>query len=290
VVNKLRGTFNVLAVKAPGFGDRRKAMLEDIAILTGGRVISEEVGLKLENTEIEDLGQARKVVSTKDDTTIIDGKGDPEKIKARVEQIKKEIEMSDSDFDKEKLQERLAKLAGGVAVIKVGAATETEMKEKKDRIEDALNATRAAVEEGVVPGGGLALALAGNAFEELTDNKQDTPGARIIDSAILEPIKQIAANAGKDGSLILYNIIRENKKGNKNIGYNAAADKFENLIEAGIVDPTKVVRSALENAASAAIMFLTTEAVVADKPEKKEESGPNPGGMPGGGMGGDMMM
>ena len=289
VVNKLRGTFNVLAVKAPGFGDRRKAMLEDIAILTGGRVISEEVGLKLENTEIEDLGQARKVVSTKDDTTIIDGKGDPEKIKARVEQIKKEIEMSDSDFDKEKLQERLAKLAGGVAVIKVGAATETEMKEKKDRIEDALNATRAAVEEGVVPGGGLALALAGNAFEELTDNKQDTPGARIIDSAILEPIKQIAANAGKDGSLILYNIIRENKKGNKNIGYNAAADKFEDLIEAGIVDPTKVVRSALENAASAAIMFLTTEAVVADKPEKKEESGPNPGGMPGG-MGGDMMM
>jgi chaperonin GroEL len=289
VVNKLRGTFNVLAVKAPGFGDRRKAMLEDIAILTGGRVISEEVGLKLENTEIEDLGQARKVVSTKDDTTIIDGKGDPEKIKARVEQIKKEIEMSDSDFDKEKLQERLAKLAGGVAVIKVGAATETEMKEKKDRIEDALNATRAAVEEGVVPGGGLALALAGNAFEELTDNKQDTPGARIIDSAILEPIKQIAANAGKDGSLILYNIIRENKKGNKNIGYNAAADKFEDLIEAGIVDPTKVVRSALENAASAAIMFLTTEAVVADKPEKKEEDGPNPGGMPGG-MGGNMMM
>jgi chaperonin GroEL len=291
VVNKLRGTFNVLAVKAPGFGDRRKAMLEDIAILTGGRVISEEVGLKLENTEIEDLGRARKVTSTKDDTTIIDGKGDPEQIKARVEQIKKEIEMSDSDFDKEKLQERLAKLAGGVAVIKVGAATETEMKEKKDRIEDALNATRAAVEEGVVPGGGLALALAGNAFEELTDNKQDTPGARIIDSAILEPIKQIAANAGKDGSLILYNIIRENKKGNKNIGYNAAADKFENLIEAGIVDPTKVVRSALENAASAAIMFLTTEAVVADKPESKEENNPIPaGGMPGGGMGGGMMM
>jgi len=288
VVNKLRGTFNVLGVKAPGFGDRRKAMLEDIAILTGGRVISEEVGLKLENTDISDLGQARKVVSTKEDTTIVEGKGDEGKIKDRVAQIKKEYEMSDSDFDKEKLQERLAKLAGGVAVIKVGAATETEMKEKKDRIEDALNATRAAVEEGVVAGGGLALAQAGNAFAELTDKKEDEPGVRIVDSAILEPIKQIAANAGKDGSLILYNIIKENKQGNTNIGYNAATNKFVNMVETGIVDPTKVVRSALENAASAAVMFLTTEAVITDKPEEKDEHS-HGGGMPGGGMNPGMM-
>lgn len=278
VVNKLRGTFNILAVKAPGFGDRRKAMLEDIAVLTGGRVISEEIGLKMENTDLSDLGQARKVVSSKENTTIVEGRGDSEKIKVRLEQIRKEIEMSDSDFDKEKLQERLAKLSGGVAVIKVGAATETEMKEKKDRIEDALNATRAAREEGVVPGGGLALAQAGNAFEEITDRKEDEPGAKIVDNAILEPIKQIAANAGKDGSLIIYNIIRENRAGHKNIGYNAATDKFEDMTEAGIIDPTKVVRSALENAASAAIMFLTIEAVVTDKPERKPEHG---GGMNG---------
>lgn len=284
VVNKLRGTFNVLGIKAPGFGDRRKAMLDDIAILTNGRVISEEVGLKLENVEIDDLGQARKVVSSKDDTTIIEGKGDADKIKGRIEQIKKEMETTDSDFDKEKLQERLAKLAGGVAVIKVGAATEAEMKEKKDRIEDALNATRAAVEEGVVPGGGLALAQAGQAFRELTDEKEDLAGTKIIDTAILEPIKQIAANAGKDGSLILYNIIEKNKKGGENIGYDALADKFIDMIEAGIVDPTKVVRSALENATSAAVMFLTTEVVVTDKPEEKSEA-PG-GGMPAGGMGG----
>ncbi|MFH1427030.1 MAG: chaperonin GroEL [Patescibacteria group bacterium] len=287
VVNKLRGTFNVLGIKAPGFGDRRKAMLDDIAALTGGRVISEEVGLKLEKIEFEDLGQARKVVASKDDTTIVDGKGDSEKIKSRVEQIKREIEVSDSDFDKEKLQERLAKLSGGVAIIKVGAATETEMKEKKDRIEDALHATRAAQEEGIVAGGGLALAEAGQAFEELTDKKADEAGVKIIDTAILEPIKQIAANAGKDGSLILFNIIRENKKGNKNIGYNAATDKFENMFEAGIVDPTKVVRSALENAASAAIMFLTIETVIADKPEKNQ--GGNGPQMPAG-MGGGMPM
>ncbi len=292
VVNKLRGTFNVLGIKAPGFGDRRKAMLEDIAILTGGKVISEEIGLKLDNTDLSDLGQARKVVSTKENTTIVEGKGDAKNIKARVEQIRRELEISDSDYDKEKLQERLAKLAGGVAVIKVGAATETEMKEKKDRIEDALNATRAAVEEGVVPGGGLALALAGNSFQELTDKKDDSVGEKIVDAAILEPIKQIAANAGKDGSLILYNIIREHREGRTNIGYNAANDKFENMIEAGIIDPTKVVRSALENASSAAIMFLTTEAVITDLPEKKDEHG-HGGGMPGGmGMGGmspDMM-
>jgi chaperonin GroEL len=288
IVNKLRGTFNVLAVKAPGFGDRRKAMLEDIAVLTGGRVITEEVGLKLENTEVEDLGQARKVIADKDKTTIIDGSGEEKLIKARIDGLRKEIENSDSDFDKEKLQERLAKLSGGVAVIKVGAATETEMKEKKDRIEDALNATRAAVAEGVVPGGGLALAKAGNAFEEMMNKKQSDPGTRIVDSAILEPIRQIAANAGKDGSLILYNIIRENKGGNAGIGYNAAADKFEDMIQAGIVDPTKVVRTALENAASAAIMFLTTEAVITDKPEEKHEHGGMPGGM--GGMGGGMGM
>ncbi len=291
VVNKLRGTFNVLGVKAPGFGDRREAMLEDIAILTNGRVISEKVGLKLENASLEDLGKARKISATKDNTTIVGGAGDNERIRERIEQIKKEIAVNDSDFDKEKLQERLAKLAGGVAVIKVGAATETEMKEKKDRIEDALNATRAAVAEGVVSGGGLALATAGNAFEELTDTREDTPGTKIVDNAILEPIKQIATNAGKDGSLILYNIIREHKQGNNSIGYNAANDKFENLVEAGVVDPTKVVRSALENAASAAAMFLTTEAVIADKPEAKNEPS-MPGGMPGGmpGMGGGMPM
>jgi len=292
VVNKLRGTFNVLGIKAPGFGDRRKAMLEDIAVLTGGKVISEEVGLKLENAGVNDLGRARKVVASKDDTTIVEGRGDENKIKARVEQIKKEIEISDSDFDKEKLQERLAKLSGGVAVIKVGAATETEMKEKKDRIEDALNATRAAVEEGVVAGGGLALALAGNAFRDLTDKKEDAVGAKIIDKAILEPIKQIAANAGKDGSLVLYNIMSAHKKGDAGIGYNAAKNRFENLIEAGVVDPTKVVRSALENASSAAAMFLTTEAVITDKPEEKETGASGaPAGMGGmGGMGGGMPM
>jgi len=288
IVNKLKGTFNVLGIKAPGFGDRRKAMLEDIAILTGGKVISEDVGLKLENTEIGDLGQARKVISSKEDTTIIEGKGEENKIKARIVQIKKEIEVSDSDFDKEKLRERLAKLSGGVAVIKVGAATETEMKEKKDRIEDALNATRAAVEEGVVPGGGLSLALAGDVFAE--KNIKEEIGGDIIENAILEPIKQIAFNAGKDGSLILYNIISEHKKGNKNLGYNAADDKFEDMIEAGIIDPTKVVRSALEHAASAAMMFLTTETVITDKPEDKEHNHGGAGmGMPGG-MGGGMGM
>ena len=285
IVNKLRGTFNVLAVKAPGFGDRRKAMLEDIAIVTGGRVISEEVGLKLENADINDLGQSRKVVATKEDTTVIDGRGDKKAISERISQIRKEIELTDSDFDKEKLQERLAKLSGGVAVIKVGAATETEMKEKKDRIEDALNATKAAVEEGVVLGGGLALAVAGDAFHELTEKNKDNPGARIVDSAILEPIKQIVYNAGKDGSLILYNIIVHHQKGQTNIGYNAVTGKFEDLMESGIVDPTKVTRLALQNAASAAVMFLTIEAVIADKPEPKEHNHGNPGM---GGMG-DMM-
>jgi len=278
-----------LGVKAPGFGDRRKSMLEDIAVLTGAKVISEELGLKLENTEIEDLGQARKIISSKDNTTIVDGKGEEKDIKNRVEQIKKEMELSDSDFDKEKLQERLAKLTGGVAVLKVGAATETEMKEKKDRIEDALNATRAAQEEGVVPGGGLALALAGDAFSEM-DNKSKNPGTAIVDGAILEPIKQIAQNAGKDGSLVLFSIIEEHKKGNINIGYNAALDKFEDMVSAGIIDPTKVVRSALENAASAAIMFLTVETVIADKPQDKGCDSCSSGGHMGGGMPGMGMM
>jgi chaperonin GroEL len=285
VVNKLRGVFNILGIKAPGFGDRRKAMLEDIAVLTGAKVISEEIGLKLDATTLEDLGKARRVVATKENTTIIEGKGDATKIQARVEQIKKEKELSDSDYDKEKLQERLAKLSGGVAVIKVGAATETEMKEKKDRIEDALNATRAAVEEGVVPGGGLALALAGKALRE-DDDKKDSVGGQIISRAVLEPIKQIIANAGKDGSLILFRIIEENKKGlsaqagGAVIGYDAANDKFVDMVKEGIIDPTKVVRSALENAASAAMMFLTTEAVITDKPEPKDDHGH------GGGMGG----
>ncbi len=287
VVNKLRGTFNVLAIKAPGFGDRRKAMLEDIIAVTGGRVISEEVGLKLENVEISDLGQARKVVATKDNTTIVEGKGDENTINDRVAKIKKEIEISDSDFDTEKLKERLSKLSGGVAVIKVGAATETEMKEKKDRIEDALNATKAAVEEGVVLGGGLALAVAGDAFRELTEKKDENPGAQIVDNAILEPIKQIVNNAGKDGSLILYNIIVHHQKGQVNVGYNAGAGKFEDLMAAGIVDPTKVTRLALQNAASAAAMFLTTECVIADKPEEKNDTSAMPAGM-GGGMPGMM--
>lgn len=283
VVNKLRGIFTVIGVKAPGFGDRRKALLEDIAVITGARVISEEVGLKLDQVEITDLGQARKVMSTKDNTTIVEGKGDLAAIKARVDQLKKEKELSESDFDKEKISERLAKLSGGVAVIKVGAATETEMKEKKDRIEDALAATRAAVEEGVVPGGGLALALAGKAFAE--EDKNASAGARIINQAILYPIRQIAANAGKDGSLILYQIMSQNKDG-KNIGYDAANDKFVDMIAAGIIDPTKVVRTALENAASAAMMFLTVEAVIVDSP-KKDEGHDHSGGM--GGMNPGMM-
>lgn len=288
VVNKLRGIFNVLGVKAPGFGDRRAAMLEDIAILTGAKVISEEVGLKLENTTLEDLGHARKVVSTKENTTIVDGKGEEKNIKDRIEQIKRELENSDSEYDKEKFQERLAKLSGGVAVIKVGAATETEMKEKKDRIEDALNATKAAVEEGIVAGGGLALPTAGNSFAEMMEKKENsTPGSRVIDLAILEPIKQIAANAGMDPSLVLYNIISYHKNGQTEIGYNAATNKFEDLKANGVVDPTKVVRSALENAASAAAMFLTTEAVITDKPALKEEQG-HGGGM--GGMNGGMPM
>ena len=275
VVNKLRGTFNVLGVKAPGFGDRRKAMLEDIAILTGARVISEELGLKLDKTELSDLGSARRVVASKDNTTIVEGKGDAQQLKQRIATIKKERELADSDFDKEKLQERLAKLSGGVAVIKVGAATETEMKEKKYRIEDALNATKAAVAEGVVPGGGLALAVACYGrdfakFDDLSKDNYENIGASIINQAILEPIKQIASNAGVDGSLILQRTIEQNKGAKEIKGYDAANDKFVEMVKNGIVDPTKVVRSALENAASAAMMFLTTETVITDKPEPKD--------------------
>ncbi len=287
VVNKLRGAFSALAVKAPGFGDRRKAMLEDIAVLTGGRVISEEVGLKLENVTVEDLGQAGKVVATKETTTIVEGKGDKPAIDERVELLKKEVNKTDSEFDKEKLQERLAKLAGGVAMIKVGAATETELKEKKHRIEDALAATKAAVAEGIVPGGGVALLRARLALDNVEAVNEEKIGINILQKSLEEPLKMLANNAGKDGSVI----VEEVKKLSGNEGYNAAEDKFEDLVSAGVIDPTKVTRFALQNAASMASMFLTTEAVVAEKPEKKEETGAmpdaSPMGMPGmGGMGG----
>ena len=292
VLNKLRGTFNILAIKAPGFGDRRKALLEDIAILTGGRVITEEIGLKLDKTELDDLGSARKVVASKDSTTIVEGRGQAVALQQRLEALRKEKAAADSDFEREKLQERIAKLAGGVAVIKVGAATETEMKEKKYRIEDALNATRAAVEEGIVPGGGLSLLIAcyGKDFSgfemELKDQDTRSVGERIINQSILEPVKAIANNAGVDGSLIFQRIIEENKKGTAVIGYNAAKGEFVDLLKSGIVDPTKVVRSALENASSAAMMLLTTEAVITDKPEKKDcACGHDHGNMDMGGMG-----
>lgn len=288
IVNKLRGTFNVLGIKAPGFGDRRKAMLEDIAILTGGKVISEDLGLKLETTELTDLGQARKVVATKDNTTIIDGAGNKEAIKSRADQLRKEIDLIESDFDKEKLHERLAKLAGGVAVIKVGAATETEMKEKKDRIEDALNATKAAVEEGVVPGGGIALLIASEVFDMLISNQVETNlGAKVIADSVIQPFNWIINNAGLDSSKILDQVVAQIKSGHKFAGFNALTDKIEDdMFTAGIIDPTKVVRSALENAASAAIMFLTTETVIADKPAPKDDDhGHNHGGMNPGMMG-----
>jgi chaperonin GroEL len=281
VVNKLRGTFNSLAVKAPGFGDRRKAMLEDIAILTGGKVITEELGLKLETVSIDDLGRADRVIATKDNTTIVGGKGDKKVLDNRISQIKKELEQTDSDFDKEKLQERLARLVGGVAVVKVGAATETELKEKKHRIEDALSATKAAVEEGIVPGGGVALIRAIKALDKLSLSGDENIGLNILKKSLVEPLKTIAENAGKDGSVI----VEEVKKLKVNEGYNAQDDKFEDLVAAGIIDPTKVTRSALQNAASIAAMFLTTEAVVTDLPEKKDEHAH--GGMSGmGGMGG----
>ncbi len=275
VVNKLRGTLQVAAVKAPGFGDRRKAMLEDIAILTGGRVISEEAGFKLENTTVADLGKAKKVTIDKDDTTIIEGAGKAQKVKERINQIKVQIEETTSDYDREKLQERLAKLAGGVAVIKVGAATEIEMKEKKARVEDALAATRAAVEEGIVPGGGVTLLHAAGAVQKLKLDGEEKIGAEIVAKALEEPTKMIANNAGQEGSVIVERL----KKEKPEIGYNAATGEYENMLEAGIVDPTKVARSALQNAASVASLILTTEATVTELPEKKENTA-SPGGMP----------
>jgi chaperonin GroEL len=278
VVNKLRGTFTGVAVKAPGFGDRRKRMLEDIAVLTGGEVITEEMGLKLENTQIEQLGKARRVVVSKDTTTIIDGAGSPDDIKGRIKQIKQEIENTDSDFDREKLQERLAKLAGGVAVVKVGAATETEMKEKKHRVEDALQATRAALEEGVVPGGGVALlnAQSGLDPDKLVDDPDERTGARIIHRSLEEPVRQIAENSGLEGSVVV-NAVRDLKPGE---GLNAANGEYGNLIEAGVIDPTMVTRSALQNAASIAKNILVTEAIIAEPPEEGGAGGGMPGGMP----------
>jgi len=278
VVNKLRGTFTGVAVKAPGFGDRRKRMLEDIAILTGGEVITEEMGLKLENTQLTQLGKARRVVVSKDTTTVIDGAGEAEDIKGRINQIKNEVENTDSDFDREKLQERLAKLAGGVAVVKVGAATETEMKEKKHRVEDALQATRAALEEGVVPGGGVALlnAQSGLDAEKLSNDPDEVTGARIVHRALEEPVRQIAENSGEEGSVVV-NKVRELKAGE---GLNAATGEYGDLIAAGVIDPTKVTRSALENAASIAKNILVTEAVIAEPPEKEAAGGGMPGGMP----------
>ncbi|OGG87660.1 chaperonin GroL [Candidatus Kuenenbacteria bacterium RIFCSPHIGHO2_02_FULL_39_13] len=278
VVNKLRGILNVLAIKAPGFGDRKKEMLEDIAVLTGAKVISEEVGLKLENVELDDLGQARKVLATKDNTTIIEGKGDKDKINERIARIKAELEKSDSEFDREKLQERLAKMIGGVAVLKVGAATETEMKEKKHRIEDALSATRAAVEEGVVVGGGVALIRALQQMGEIKLAGEEQVGLQILKRALEEPAKQIALNAGKDGAVV----VEEIKKHQGNFGYNARTNNYEDLVASGIIDPTKVTRFALQNAASIAALFITTGAVVAEIPEKKNEADRLPGG---GGMG-----
>jgi chaperonin GroEL len=276
VVNKLRGTFTAVAVKAPGFGDRRKRMLEDIAILSGGEVITEEMGLKLENTKLSQLGRARKVVVDKDTTTIIDGAGDSEGIKGRIKQLKSEIETTDSDFDREKLQERLAKLAGGVAVIKVGAATETEMKEKKHRVEDALQATRAALEEGIVPGGGVALLSAGKAIKLDTLEGDERTGAAIVARALEEPIRQLAQNAGLEGSIVVDKI----RTGTKGHGLNVDTGDYEDLVKAGIIDPTMVTRSALQNAASIAKNILTTEAVVGEPPEKQPAGAGMPGGMP----------
>ncbi|MFD2760286.1 chaperonin GroEL [Lentibacillus juripiscarius] len=284
VVNKLRGTFNAVAVKAPGFGDRRKAMLEDIATLTGAEVITEDLGLDLKNATIDQLGRANKIVVTKDNTTIVEGAGDPEAISQRVAQVRAQAEETTSDFDKEKLQERLAKMAGGVAVIKVGAATETELKERKLRIEDALNSTRAAVEEGIVSGGGTAFINALSKIDELPLTDDEATGANIVLRALEEPIRQIAHNAGLEGSIVV-----ERLKGEEvGIGFNAANGEWVNMVDAGIVDPTKVTRSALQNAASVAAMFLTTEAVVADHPEESDGGGAG-GGMPDmGGMGGMM--
>lgn len=281
VVNKIRGALKVAAVKAPGFGDRRKAMLQDIAILTGGNVISEETGFKLENAGLEDLGRAEKITVDKDNTTIVNGSGQKEAIQGRIAEIKSQIDKTTSDYDREKLQERLAKLAGGVAVLYVGAATEVEMKEKKDRVDDALHATRAAVEEGIVPGGGVAYIRAASALEKLTgSNDDETTGIQIIRRAIEEPLRQIVANAGGEGAVIVQKV----REGKDDFGYNARYERFENLYAAGVIDPTKVSRVALENAASIAGMLLTTECVISDI----KEEGPAMPAMPGGGMGGMM--
>ncbi|MEQ9823553.1 MAG: chaperonin GroEL [Puniceicoccaceae bacterium] len=283
VVNKLRGTLNICAVKAPGFGDRRKAMLEDIAVLTGGRFISEDLGIKLENVQVSDLGQAKRVSVDKENTTIVEGAGSAADIQARVKQIRNQIEETSSDYDREKLQERLAKLAGGVAVINVGAATEPEMKEKKARVEDALHATRAAVEEGIVPGGGVALLRAAKAIDALKlESEEEAMGARIVRRAIEEPLRQLCANAGVEGSLIVQQVLAAEGPN----GYNVATGAFEDLLAAGVVDPTKVTRTALQNAASVAGLLLTTEAVITDIPEKDKPAAPDMGGM--GGMGGMM--
>ena len=284
IVNKLRGTFNALAIKAPGFGDRKEEMLEDIAVLTGGQVISEKVGLKLENAEMKMLGSARKVIADKENTTIVEGLGKKPEIEARVNQIKAELDKSDSDFDKEKLQERLAKLAGGVAVLRVGAATESEQKYKQAKTEDALAATRAAIAEGIVPGGGVALIRAIKGLDDVKVRGEAKIGLSILKRALEEPLRQIAINAGLDGAVV----VDEVKKRKGSYGYNAAKNKYQDLFEAGIIDPTKVTRSALENAASAAAMLLTTECVVTDLPEKKESAMPPMGGGMGGGMPGMM--
>jgi len=276
VLNKLRGMLNVVAVKAPGFGDRRKAMLQDIAALTGATVISEETGRKLETAMVTDLGHAEKIVVTKDDTTVVGGKGEPAEIKGRIEQIRVEIDKSTSDYDKEKLQERLAKLSGGVAIIRVGAATETELKEKKHRVEDALSATRAAVEEGIVPGGGVALINAIPALFELKmDNDDSQVGVTIVRKALEMPLRKIAENAGKDGSVVLENVRRaQQEKGNLNIGYDVISEQYLDMVADGVIDPAKVTRGALENAASIAAMILTTEALITDVPEKDRPSPP----------------
>src|SRR5512143_1189685 len=271
VLNKLRGLVNVLAVKAPGFGDRRKEMLRDMAILTGAQVITEEMGRKLETAQIADLGQARKVIATKDDTTFVEGAGADKEIKGRINEIKAQIDKTTSDYDKEKLQERLAKLTGGVAVIRVGAATETELKEKKHRVEDALSATRAAVEEGIVPGGGVALINAAPALDKVEATGDIATGVQILRRALEEPLRQLAENAGQDGAVIIQNVRREQKeKGNSNIGFDVLTEQYEDLVSMGIIDPAKVTRSALENAASIAAMILTTEALVTDIPEKEK--------------------
>jgi len=279
VVNKLRGTLQVAAVKAPGYGDRRKAMLEDIAILTGGKAITEDLGIKLENLKLDDLGTAKKITIDKDNTTIVEGAGTTKQIEGRVKQIRTQIDETTSDYDREKLQERLAKLVGGVAVIKVGAATETEMKEKKARVEDAMHATKAAVEEGIVPGGGVALLRAEAAVDKIKAKGDEAVGVAIIRRALEEPLRQIAQNAGYEGAVVVAKV-REMKAEE---GFNAQTEKYENLVEAGVIDPTKVVRTALQNASSIASLLLTTEALVSELPEEKSDAPAMP---PGGGMGG----